>query len=106
MTAPAGRSCKCRTRDDQSNSGAIRTIQPRSLRDLLNFAGANAGGTDADAAASAVDHRANGLQIQIPAAFGDVMSVADAATELGTASTHFAYSCHDYKNLLEVTMSL
>ena len=38
--------------------------------------------------------RAHGLQIQVPDALGDVVSVADAVAELRTPATYFADLCH------------
>ena len=64
------------------------------LRDLLNFAIADARRAHADTLASALYQRAHALQIDVPAALGDVMSVADAVTELRPATTYFANLCH------------
>jgi len=57
------------------------------LRDLLNFTGADAGSANTKSAACAIDQSADRLQIQIPATLRYVVCVADAVTELGTATT-------------------
>lgn len=64
------------------------------LRSLLNFAGTNTRGTNAEAAAGAIHQRANRLQIHIPAALRNIMGVADPITELRALSTNFANLCH------------
>ena len=46
-----------------------------------------------EAAAGAVDHRANRLEIDIPAPLGDIVGVTDLVTELRAAATNFANSC-------------
>jgi hypothetical protein len=61
---------------------------------FLNLPGANAGGADAEAPGGPIDYRAHGLQVQIPAALADVMSMTDAVTELRTPPAYFANSCH------------
>jgi len=66
----------------------------KDLRDLLNFAGTDAGRTDSHAPARAIHQGANGLQIQVPAALGYIMGVADAIAELRAAATYFTNSCH------------
>ena len=79
-----------------SQPGAGSLNRPRAgLRDLLHFSRADAGSAHAQAAAGAVDDGANCLQIQIPAALGNVMGVTDTVAELRTAAAHFANSCHD-----------
>jgi hypothetical protein len=57
------------------------------LRDLLNFTGADAGCANTEAATCAIDQCADRLQIQIPPTLRYVVCVADAITELGTATT-------------------
>jgi hypothetical protein len=61
----------------------------------LDFAAADAGGANANALGVAVDKRTHGLQINIPAALGHVVRVADAVSELGAAATHFTYFGHN-----------
>jgi hypothetical protein len=75
--------------------------KPPFLRDFLYFAGTDAGRADAKAAPGAIYHCAHCLQVQIPTALGDIMSVADAITEHRTAATHFANSCH----IAEISLS-
>ncbi len=47
---------------------------------------ANAGSADTDALARTFHHSMNTLQIQIPAALGNVVRVADFMAELGSAA--------------------
>jgi hypothetical protein len=61
---------------------------------LLNFPGTDAGGADAHFLGCPVDEGVNRLQVQIPAAFRDIVGVADAVTELRTAATDFANLSH------------
>lgn len=67
------------------------------LRHLLNLPRSNTRRTYADAAAGAIYDRAHGLQVQVPAALGNVMRVADTVSELRPAATHFTNSCHKSK---------
>jgi hypothetical protein len=69
-------------------------ILEEGLRDLLDFAVPNARGADPEPLAGAVDEGPNGLQVHVPAAFGDIVGVADAVPELGAAATNFAYFRH------------
>ena len=68
------------------------------LRDLLNLIGADAGRANAHALAGAVNEGANVLEVDVPAALGDIVRVADPATELGTAPADFAILCHKTEN--------
>jgi hypothetical protein len=68
-----------------------------SLRDLLDLAIADAGRANTHATSGAVDEGANTLQIQVPTTLGDIVRVADPATELGTAPANFANLCHKTK---------
>jgi hypothetical protein len=61
----------------------------------LDLAAADAGGANANALGASVDQRAHSLQIDVPAALGHVMRVADAVAELRSASTHFTYFRHN-----------
>src|ERR1700677_1983687 len=65
-----------------------------NLGSLLNFAIANAGRTDADPAASAINQSPNRLQIHVPAPLRHIMGVADSIAELRALSTNFANLCH------------
>jgi hypothetical protein len=60
----------------------------------LNFAAANAGSTDADPLAGALNYGANALQIDVPPAVAHIVSVADAVPELGTTAANFTHSRH------------
>src|ERR1700691_830648 len=64
------------------------------LRGFLNFARADAGRTHAQPLGSAVDHRVDRLQIQIPAALADIMGVADAVAKPRTAAAYITHLCH------------
>jgi hypothetical protein len=77
-------------REDPGNPGQKKV----RLGGLLNFAVANARRTDANAASGAVDQRAHRLQIHVPAAFRNIMGVADSIAELRALSTNFANLCH------------
>jgi hypothetical protein len=66
----------------------------RSLRDLLDLTVTDAGRANTHAAAGSIDEGANTLKIQVPTTFGDIVRVADPATELGTAPANFANLCH------------
>ena len=68
---------------------------------FLNLAATDAGRANAKPLGGAFDNGSHGLQVQIPAAFGDVVGVADLIAELRTPATHFANSCH-YGNLLKL----
>lgn len=70
------------------------------LRDLLHFAGADAGGARANAPAGAIHQCVDCLQIQIPAALRDIVGVADAVAELRTAATNFTHLRHCSTTLL------
>ena len=65
-----------------------------ALGGLLDFAVANARCANAETACNPVHNGVNWLQVDVPAAFGDVVGVADAVTELGAAAANFANSCH------------
>ena len=70
-------------------------MEPKlGLRGLLDLATADAGGANAQAARGPLHHRANGVQIKIPAALGHVMSVTDAVPESRPAAAHFTNSSH------------
>jgi hypothetical protein len=67
----------------------------------LNFAAADAGRADAQALGGAFDYGSNRLQVQVPAALGHVVGVADAVPELWAATANVTYSRHDWGNLLQ-----
>jgi hypothetical protein len=69
------------------------------LRRFLNLATTVAGRANAKPLGGTFDNGSHRLQVQIPAALGDIVGVADLIAELGTTATHFANSCH-YGNLL------
>jgi hypothetical protein len=69
----------------------------RELGDFLDFTVPNARRADFQAFAGALDEGTHGLKIDIPAAFGDVMSVADTVAELGPATAYIANLCHKTK---------
>ena len=64
------------------------------LSDFLNFAVPNARRADLQPFAGAVDEGALRLEIDIPAALGDVMSVADTVAKLRPATAYCANLCH------------
>ena len=66
-----------------------------SLGSFLNFAASDAGGTNADALGCALHDGAHGLEIEIPAAFGNIMRMADSVAELGSAAANFTYFRHN-----------
>ncbi len=73
----------------------MRTTRRRSDEgSFLDFAGANAGSTNADALSRTFDKRVHGLKIQIPAALADVMGVTDPMPELWPTTTDFTNLCH------------
>jgi len=64
------------------------------LRDFLDFTVANARRANAHALTGAVHKRAHRLQVEVPAPFRDVMSVADLIAECRLPATYFANLCH------------
>ena len=80
----------------QTDCGARGKAEMTSgkLGDLQNLTVPDARRAHLQPLASAVDQGANGLQIDIPAALGDVVSVADTITELGPAAAYIANLCH------------
>jgi hypothetical protein len=62
---------------------------------FLNFAAANAGSAHADPFGCALHYGVNRLKVEVPAAFGYVMRVADAVPEFGSAPANFTYFRHD-----------
>jgi hypothetical protein len=64
------------------------------LGDFLNFAVPNTRRADPQSLSGALDQGAHRLQVDIPAALGDVMSVADAVAKLRPATAYIANLCH------------
>jgi hypothetical protein len=69
----------------------------RELGDLLDFTIPNARRADFQPFAGAFDEGSHGLKIDVPAALGDVMSVANAVTKLRPATAYIANLCHKTK---------
>jgi hypothetical protein len=59
-----------------------------------DFAAAQAGGADADAFGRSLDFGVNWAQVDVPAALGDVVGVADVVTELRPFAADLANLCH------------
>ncbi len=76
------------------------------LSGFLDFAGADAGGADTNALAGAIYQRANGLQVDVPAALGHVVRVADAVAELRTTAAYFTNLSHKTGISLDVKLQL
>ena len=72
-----------------------RARQQASLGGFLNFAAANAGSANADPFRRALHDGVNRLKVEVPAAFGYVMRVADAVPEFGPAPANFTYFRHN-----------
>jgi hypothetical protein len=64
------------------------------LRDFLNLAVLNTGSADAQPLGSSLYERPNILKIHIPAAVGDIMRMADAASELRSPSAYLTGFSH------------
>ena len=60
-------------------------------RRFLNLAVADAGRAHANALTATLNEGVHSLQIQIPAALGHIVGVADAMPELRSATAHFTY---------------
>ncbi len=67
---------------------------PIPLRGLLDLPVTNAGRTHPHPLSHPVDNRADRLQVDVPAALGQVMGVTDSMAELGTPAANIANSCH------------
>jgi hypothetical protein len=82
------------------NSEAARTARREitmiagGLGGLLNFSVPDASGTDTQTPGGALHHGPDGLQVHIPATLRDIMSVADAVSELWAAATDFTFFGH------------
>ena len=72
-----------------------RASGARLLRDFLNFTVADAGRAGANALVSAIDDRANRLQIDVPAAIGHVVRVTHLVSELRTLAAQITNSGHN-----------
>ena len=66
---------------------------------FLDLAVANTRSAYANTLGSAINDGADGLQIQIPAAFGHIVSVADSISEFRTAPADFTYFRHNRRSL-------
>jgi hypothetical protein len=64
------------------------------LRDFLDFTVANARRANTHALTGAVHQRAHRLQVEVPAPFRNVMSVADLVAECRLPTAYFANLCH------------
>ena len=62
-----------------------------------DLAALEAGGADAQALGGAVDQRADGLEVRVPAAAGDVVRVRNVVAELRTLAANITNLCHDVK---------
>jgi CheY-like chemotaxis protein len=67
----------------------------------MHFSGSDTGGANPQTPAGAVDDSAHRLQVEIPAALGDVMGVTDPMAELRPPPAYFANSCHCFEILRE-----
>jgi Protein of unknown function (DUF3738) len=74
--------------------GAIRKRISEELGDLLDFSIADARRADAHPTAGAIHQRADRLQVQVPASFRNVMSVADLIAENRLPAAYFTNLCH------------
>ena len=79
---------------DFDTDGGGKSGSQTELSDFLNFTVPNARRADLEPFAGALDEGAYRLQINIPPALGDVMSVADAVAKLRAATANFANLCH------------
>lgn len=61
---------------------------------FLDFAATDAGSTNAQTLARTIYEGVNGLEIQIPAALGNVVGVTDTMPELRTTAADFTNFCH------------
>jgi len=61
---------------------------------LSDAAGTNAGSADANPYMAAVHNRPDALQVDVPAALGDVVRVTDLVAESRTLAAHFTNPCH------------
>jgi hypothetical protein len=86
------------------NSKTASSGFEEGLRDLLNLTGPDARRADTEAFTGAVDQSPHGLQVHVPAAFGDIVGVADAVSELRTAATNFAYFRHSTEISLRLNL--
>jgi hypothetical protein len=70
-------------------------MEAAGLSRLLDFAALDAGGAHLHPARSTIDEGPYRLQIHVPAAFRNIMGVADPISELWTAATDF--TCFGHK---------
>jgi hypothetical protein len=76
-------------------AGCVESDRRREeLCGFLNFSALDTGGADPNALGCAFNDSVYGLQIQIPATLGQVMSVADPISEPRTTLTEFTHFRH------------
>jgi len=73
---------------------SAREAEPIGLRRFLNFVVADAARAGANPLIRSLDHRMDGLQIDVPAAVGHVVGVADFMPEPWSPAANFTNSCH------------
>jgi hypothetical protein len=78
----------------RTNETVLLSGRSFAERRFLNFAAADAGCADANTCAGPVHKSMDRLQIQIPAALGDIVGVTDAMPELRPAATDFTNFSH------------
>ena len=69
----------------------MRSLRQRSF---LHLAVADARRADPNALSGALDEGVDRLQVQIPAAIGHIVGMADTMPELRSATAHFTNFCH------------
>ena len=80
--------------DGAANETVLLSGRSFAERRFLNFAAADAGSADAKAFAGPIYKSVDRLQIQIPAALGDIVGVTDTMPELRPAATDFTNFSH------------
>jgi hypothetical protein len=66
----------------------------RGLRRFFDFAALNAGSAYANALGRAFHHRVDFLEVNVPAPFRQIVSVAHPVTELGTSPANITHLRH------------
>lgn len=69
---------------------------------LLDFAGLDAAGADADALGIAIDERFHRLQVYVPAPLRHIVRVGNVVAELRPLAANITYLCH--LNLLQTCL--
>jgi len=67
-----------------------------TLRRFLNFVIADAARAGAKTLVRSINHRVHRLQIDVPAAVGHIVGVADFMPELWSPAANFTNSCHNF----------